>query len=373
MPKNIVICCDGTNNQFGTRNTNIVRLFQCLDRSPEAEQVAFYDAGIGTLALPGWRTKVMKKLSSWWDLAFAAALMRNVEDAIRFLMVHYEPGDQIYMFGFSRGAYTVRVVAGLLYKCGLPPRGNDSIWPYFVQQYKRRGRDQLHRDFQETFGVPCPVRFLGVWDTVSTVGYVWDPQTFDYTFFNDGVTFVRHAMAVDERRGFFRTNRWRRDDDLGENGIPKWKQYFFPGVHSDVGGGYTDGALWKAPLQWIAAEAEECGLKFAPGRLVKILAAEPAKLWHTTLQHESLSIGWRLAGFVPKQKQREKPDGDWETYYRLAWPKRRQIFSGEMLHRTVIERWRDVPEYRPPNLDEEIMAALVGRLTPDDVALPYEK
>src|SRR3974377_2321686 len=105
MPKGIVICCDGTNNQFGSNNTNVVRLVEVLNRNP-AEQLSYYDPGVGTFPEPGFVTKIGKKLSELIGLAFGFGLTRKIGEAYSFLMDHYEPGDNIYLFGFSRGAYT---------------------------------------------------------------------------------------------------------------------------------------------------------------------------------------------------------------------------------------------------------------------------
>src|SRR4029077_13362949 len=121
MPKNIVICCDGTNNEFGRVNTNVVRLFQSLDLSDPEKQIGYYDPGVGTIAEPGAFSKLDKWLSRVFGLAFGRGLVGKVEGAYTFLMSRYEPGDRIYLFGFSRGAYTVRALAGVLHLLGLLP------------------------------------------------------------------------------------------------------------------------------------------------------------------------------------------------------------------------------------------------------------
>src|SRR5262245_7388450 len=114
MGRNLVVCCDGTNNQFGSRNTNVVRLVQVLHRDP-CKQRLYYDPGVGTLPEPGALGKIAKKLSELQALAFGAGLSRNVEEAYSYLMDVWEPGDRVFLFGFSRGAYTVRVLAALLH------------------------------------------------------------------------------------------------------------------------------------------------------------------------------------------------------------------------------------------------------------------
>src|ERR1043166_315678 len=116
--RNLVICCDGTNNEFGPENTNVVRLIQVLDRTPQKQRL-FYDPGVGTLPNPGALTALTRRLSEYWELAFATDLLDKVGRAYNYLMDSWEPGDRVFLFGFSRGAYTVRVLAGFLHTLGL--------------------------------------------------------------------------------------------------------------------------------------------------------------------------------------------------------------------------------------------------------------
>src|SRR4051794_17529517 len=132
MPRNLVVCFDGTNNQFGPENTNVVRLVQALDRDP-ARQRLYYDPGVGTLPEPGAFTRVQKWLSKVYGLAFGGGLTWKVGEAYTSLMEMWEPGDRVFLFGFSRGAYTARVLAGLLHNLGLLPRGNPNLVPYALR------------------------------------------------------------------------------------------------------------------------------------------------------------------------------------------------------------------------------------------------
>jgi uncharacterized protein (DUF2235 family) len=203
--RNLIICCDGTNNQFGSNNTNVIRLIQALDRDPVRQRL-FYDAGVGTLPEPaswGWLKKVWFELS---DLAFAVGLPDRVASAYGYLMDMWEPGDRVFMFGFSRGAYTVRVLAALLHELGLLPRGGANLVPYAYRLFKAirkqpKGKPGSYWDvcdqFRWTFARPVttgdndrrfPVHFVGVWDTVSSVGWVWNPTTFPYTHKNPGIS-----------------------------------------------------------------------------------------------------------------------------------------------------------------------------------------
>lgn len=271
MPRNIVICCDGTDNEFGVRNTNVVRLVQILADAPEPPRLAhivFYDPGVGTMPEPGVITRIGKKVDQAIALAIATDLKEKVARAYRFLMNTWEPGDAVFMFGFSRGAYTVRVLAGLLHLVGLLPANSDNLVAYAIRLFASlRGHSQDERKaywnlcdaFRTTFarvtgvnalGRRPPIAFMGVWDTVSSVGWAWNPAAYPYTRSNPSIAVIRHAISLDERRAFFRPNRF--EPAPGQDLAQMW----FPGVHSDVGGGYADGGLWRAPLEWIAAAAE---------------------------------------------------------------------------------------------------------------------
>jgi uncharacterized protein (DUF2235 family) len=205
MACNHVICCDGTNNQFGPENTNVVRLIQVLERDSTGQRL-FYDPGVGTLPEPGVLTAIGKRISEIFGLAFGTGLIAKVEEAYSYLMDFWEPGDRVFLFGFSRGAYTVRVLAGLLHSLGLLGRGNQHLVPYVTRLFKSvRTADKgggidskaaywkLCDDFRGTFARPAPggkddrrfpVHFLGIWDTVSSVGWVWDPERSPFTAWN---------------------------------------------------------------------------------------------------------------------------------------------------------------------------------------------
>jgi uncharacterized protein (DUF2235 family) len=206
MAKNIVLCLDGTNNEYGPRNTNVARLFELLDKDDPARQVAFYDPGLGTFSASPLLNAAARSVMKGLGLAFGLGLTANLKDAYRFLMSTYEPGDRVYVFGFSRGAYTARVLAGLLHMCGLLPPGNDNLVDYAVRLFAGKkfkiafgdGSPEL-AGFRHAFSRPCPVRFLGLWDTVSSVGWVWDPKSYPYTAAPEGVETVRHAVSGDLR------------------------------------------------------------------------------------------------------------------------------------------------------------------------------
>src|SRR2546423_12394324 len=213
MSKTIVICCDGTTNQMTSHETNVLRLYRALPRS--ASQLTFYDPGVGTLADPMALTKARKFVQRSLDAAIGRSLCQNFSDAYGFLSRYYEDGDQIYMFGFSRGAYTVRAVAGAVHMLGLVRPELAHLAPYVWAIYANDGGAyDVHSRFggaarfRELFCVPStpPVRLMGLWDTVSSFGWFWDFQSLPYTANNPHVDLVRHASAIDEPRAAFPPN-----------------------------------------------------------------------------------------------------------------------------------------------------------------------
>src|SRR5438309_10891847 len=137
MPRNLVICCDGTNNQMTGHETNVLRLYRSLVR--DDRQLAFYDPGVGTLADPMAVSNAQKFAQRSLDAAIGRSLCQNFSDAYGFLSHHFQPGDQIYMFGFSRGAYTVRAVAGAIHMLGLIRPELTHLAPYVWAIYANDG------------------------------------------------------------------------------------------------------------------------------------------------------------------------------------------------------------------------------------------
>jgi hypothetical protein len=206
-------------------------------------------------------------------------LDRNIMSAYRELCEHYSPDDAIFLFGFSRGAYTVRSLAGLVTRCGVLDSSGlteHDLWQrierVFERGYRRKSErrddwDGLGWRFRDTAGKRPGIRFLGVWDTVGSLG-IPDDMAFlnlvdnlhDYTFhdttLSDSVATARHAVAMDEMRATFQPTLWTSPH-------PDARQVWFPGVHSDVGGGYRETGLSDGALQWMLNEAERCGLAFS--------------------------------------------------------------------------------------------------------------
>ena len=392
MPKNIVICCDGTNNQFGSNNTNVVRLVQVLNRNPKVQSI-YYDPGVGTFPEPGFVTRVGKGVSEVMGLAFGLGLTRKIGDAYSFLMDHYEAGDNIYIFGFSRGAYTARALGGVIFQFGLLPAGSYNLVPYLLRLSKtinRLGASDsaaskkywnITRGFRAAFARTAPeaaakveyvrVHFLGVWDTVSSVGWVWDPTHFPYTAHNPSVEIVRHAVAIDERRWFFRQNLWHAPQDPSRQNI---KERWFPGVHCDIGGGYAEdepkdqGGLWQTAFIWMLIEAHKAGLLIDTRKVRRVLHKTRIKrpAW-ANQKHESLTWKWWLAEFFPKLLWIRA--GVYRP--RIGFFRPRTIPEGALLHRSALRRIRRPQlQYRPKNLSPEFQA-LVKALPKVPETLPY--
>jgi uncharacterized protein (DUF2235 family) len=349
MAKNIVICCDGTGNEFGAENSNVVKLYRMLKH--DSSQVTYYHPGVGTMGARSALSRIGKAWTKLIGKAFGYGLSENIADAYQFLMRNYEPGDRIYVFGFSRGAYTARALCGMLYILGLITPGNEGQIPYAIRLIKRRKINfDVAEDFKRTFSIDCPVHFIGVWDTVSSVGWVYNAVRFPFTAKNPGLNIVRHAVSIDERRAFFRQNLFvqaKPQQDIQE--------VWFPGVHSDVGGSYPEdkSQLSKGALKWMVCEAERALLLLHADIRAEVLGGKAPYVKPdaaTKNIHESLLWYWWPAEFWPKFKRKQVGD-KWKTRIRLNLGRRRRpIQEGSLVHVSVEQRMNAVEKYRPSNL-----------------------
>jgi uncharacterized protein (DUF2235 family) len=229
MPKNIVILCDGTSNTISENRTNVLRLHGVLEKSDE--QLVYYDPGVGTFGAANAWLRSYRKAHEIWGLATGWGLDHNVKEAYRFLVDNFDDGeradgrnvepDRIYLFGFSRGAYTVRVLAGFLHAIGLIRPANLNLLDYAYSAYKSVG-DPGASDDMDTESDPFAevrlyeralrprrpvIRCLGLFDTVGSViewgRYMPRFHYHAFTKTNKSVESVRHAVAIDERRTMF--------------------------------------------------------------------------------------------------------------------------------------------------------------------------
>jgi uncharacterized protein (DUF2235 family) len=267
--KRLVVCCDGTWNQPDQVSpTNVVKVALALrdrDRAGVVQRV-FYNAGVGTGRFDRLRGG-----------AFGFRLSTHVRECYRFLVENYEPGDELYFFGFSRGAFTARSTAGMVRNCGILRREHQNRLDDAFALY--RGRDpKLHPRltratlFRRSFSHEPRVHFIGVWDTVGALGVpILGPRwanalnrrwQFHDTDLSTRVDLAYQALAIDEERGPFVPTLWNRQEGAGSQVL---QQVWFAGVHSDVGGGYDDPSLAELPLLWLVDRAARAGLEFQDG------------------------------------------------------------------------------------------------------------
>lgn len=280
-PRQLVLLCDGTNNNLSGRHsdTHVVLLAELLRLYPDANRLLYYDPGVGNPGqLPG--TTVADKLRRVRDridgLAFGRGLFDNIAEGYRFLMANWRPGDQIFVFGFSRGAFTARSIAGLVNAFGIIDSHQDTLVSSLIATYfsspspeRKAIAAQAARLFGQG-GTPQQwpvVHFVGVWDTVASVGL--PPFGLKITAKPDltgkHFRYVRHALALDEQRAQFLPRAYEQSDGayrMANGGEGNVKQCWFRGSHCDVGGGnhYPYSELSRAPFAWLVAEAIDCGL-----------------------------------------------------------------------------------------------------------------
>jgi uncharacterized protein (DUF2235 family) len=341
MLRNLIICCDGTNNSLKSPPTNVCHLSKLADIADETLQRVFYDAGVGVDADPDMHTRIGAVFSRWSGSAFGTGLVGNVEDAYRELIEQYNDGDRVFLFGFSRGAYTVRVIAGLLHNYGLlrkenaseahavvkafqdlyPPKGSGFV--NGVPTTEQQARFDEARRIRNMRSVPCPIHFMGVFDTVSSLGWAWDPKSFPNTMTMPNVTILRHALALDERRAKFRTNRILMSENADH------RQMWFAGVHSDVGGGYKAprNQLSRVPLRWMLGEALKAGMLVNNEVLAELNLDATWMQDEQADQNESLTMAWRALEFLPLPHWEKKDD---------VWVEGKRVYRGQ--------GWREIPD-----------------------------
>lgn len=301
--KNIVICCDGTGNEVKSGAlSNVLELYRRLDQTDPTRQIAYYDSGLGTLASVGAQTKLARFVTRLLGLAFGYGLPTNIKEAYAFLSRHYKPGDRVFLFGFSRGAYTVRALTGMVAMCGLLKPSADNLIDYALKVHRKRGDDRwkiasrfrkYFPRYRSTRNDPL-IHFVGVWDTVKSIGLFRRSLTLPYTRNMKSVAHGRHAVSLNEKRSKYRPNLWvppHGDHVSPLTGLPRFRQVWFAGVHSDVGGGYEDNRLSDISLEWMLREAEAHGLLLGTHN-TRTLAPDPSGKIHNPLWPFWWVLGW---------------------------------------------------------------------------------
>jgi uncharacterized protein (DUF2235 family) len=358
MPKNIVVCCDGTNNQFDGYHTNVIRSYKVARRHDG--QVTYYDPGVGTMPEPWKTTQLAKRGDMIKGLAYGNGFSDNISDAYRFLVANYEAGDLVFLFGFSRGAYTARALAAVLHSIGLLYPATDNLLPYALRYWQsdfgpNSPGGAVCSEFKANLGRQCPVHFIGVWDTVSSVGYINNFKTFPHTAHNPEVAHVRHAVSIDERRSTFRQNLMSQVSPQQDV-----KNVYFAGVHSDVGGGYppNESGLAKLAFEWMMREAGQYGLDIDPIALNQEVSGIGAPPDPSARLHMSLKGFWWLGELLP-MKRYSWADKKWHWHWlKGAYNQPRDIGRVASapfvsLHQSVIDRLKRVVDYRPVNIPND--------------------
>ncbi|KAJ6599273.1 hypothetical protein DFH09DRAFT_902966 [Mycena vulgaris] len=341
--KNLVVCIDGTANQFSEKNSNVVELYSRLVK--DRKQLTYYNSGIGTYV------KDSKSLESWFsfrawkqrfkhgiDEAIAWNFKAKVLNAYQWLSENYEPGDRIFLFGFSRGAYQVRVIAGMIKLVGLLHKGNNDQIKFAYELYKDSISNQKRSDridprsmcehFKTTLARPgVKVHFVGTWDTVSSLGIIRGRSLPETTTGMSHVCTFRQALALDELRVKFLPEY--ANGGAGPSDAKHIKEVWFAGFHSDIGGGNApnpDNTLFGPALRWMTYEAITFGLAMQPHQ----------GEWSRIPRHPSMTWFWKLFEYgpipIPRLSYVDADSVEWPPHCESP----RQVQAGQLIHESVL-------------------------------------
>ena len=388
MSRKLIVCLDGTGNEVEQNESNILRLYKCLAHTDN--QLVYYEPGVGTLSTRPFARNALQKPKLALGLVAGLGLEANVLHAYNFLCRTYRPGDRLYFFGYSRGAYTARALAGFLNDFGLvAPHELHLIGPVF-RAWRALRRDGPREQYaplrisEQFFHIErAPIRFLGLWDTVSSLirirlgkGTVVEYGTHSSVDENPSVKAVRHVLSIDETRRFIRPQFWTEGQDYHgtrfrskKNPPPQdVKQVWFAGTHTDVAGSVpeAEAGLAKITMQWMREELDALGadsLEFRPiyydryvlgheDEVTKRMRLNIAPPKPSAPLHSQMKNGWFLLEPFPRLVRRsEWPDQPgWLGYY-LPLGQPRHIPPDATIHPTVWQR-RDAlgAAYDPGNL-----------------------
>ncbi|KAN0129047.1 Uncharacterized alpha/beta hydrolase domain (DUF2235) domain containing protein [Lactarius tabidus] len=383
--RRLVVAFDGTTNQFGPESSHVVEFYSRIVKS--GDQLSYYTSGIGSFVKPSSSARHARMwIKNKWAAALGLNFKSNLLAGYRFLSDKYERGDQIFLLGFSRGAYQARVLAAMITKVGLLRTGNNEQIPFAFEMYTDRETskdipiDSDHpervettttaQEFKKAFchdGVN--IHFVGVWDTVSSVG-VFRNKYYPGAELAENICFFRHALALDERRVKYIPEYIFAERKLflvGEFGRPRCKEVWFRGFHSDVGGGNIknitsdNGAI---PSRWMAYEAMLAGLEMAPFRDVitaKNLEPKIGKESMTflyALMEYVIPVKWEnhtetrpplleFGGCVPPRASK-KPRNAVDFSRALHCKRPRQIYDHQKLHSSVCYHKASKDESKSP-------------------------
>jgi uncharacterized protein (DUF2235 family) len=346
--KRIVVCCDGTWNKPGNKDrgqvveTNVEKIYKAVNNeSPITRQVKYYGQGVGT------SFSISDELLGG---GMGAGIDRHIQDAYKFLMWTYEPGDELYFFGFSRGAYTVRSLAGLIRNCGImKPQYlhlvNEAYHLYRDRTSITHPDSDLMKSFKKSYGIEeeTNIKFVGVWDTVGALGipipwFRWWNRKYQFhdVKLSSQIKYAYHAVAVDERRKLFAPALWELSDAATEQVC---EQVWFSGTHSNVGGGYADCGLSNITLKWMIDKARGAGLEFDEDYVSKIECDSAGELRH------SASFMYKILGLLLRSINHSLMMKNISPKLNGA-----EVTRNERIHYTCIERTHKVKTYKPKNV-----------------------
>jgi uncharacterized protein (DUF2235 family) len=379
MGKNIVICCDGTGNEVEGNLSNVLKLFRIVQKNDR--QHVYYSPGIGTIGSDDSWNRFKQDSKSIFELATGYGLDVEIIDAYRFICELFEDNDDLYFFEFSRGAYTVRVLAGFIHMIGLLRRDQMNVVKYALTAYKRSSHSNdfsIAWNFSRIIGGRrSTIKFVGVWDTVASIlvprsdRLLPTRQTLPYTRTNKSVEIFRQAMAIDERRRMFRLNRWIEPQPFVANAFDPAavateqdvRQVWFAGSHSDIGGGCPESqsGLSKFPLAWMIDEAVAHGLKINVAMRNSLVLGQP-RVGEKNVYvapdcgaqlHDSLTPLWRPLEWFPKSMQwNEWPRPNFLNYY-IPKAEPRRIADPQVrprIHTSAIERKETLDHAAPTDV-----------------------
>lgn len=303
--KKLIVFCDGTWNSADQKSrdqkpcpTNVAKLFEATEDVDQQGklQLVHYIRGVGT--------RFSERISGG---GFGFGISDNIKEGYQFICSNYEDGDQIFLFGFSRGAFTARSIAGFIHNLGILKRNKfyklNEAFDYYrdkSEEWKPESTNAINYQNENCWPTK-DIHFVGVWDTVGALGAPYGIVLgwlidkifkcgFHDTKLSSSIKSAYHALATDEHRWPFRPTRWTLDPDH-QNNLENFQEKWFPGVHSDVGGGYCETGLADIALEWMAKNAESHGMRVDFSRISDPIYNPDPK----DEQHNSQTIIYRLA------------------------------------------------------------------------------
>lgn len=334
MPRRLVLCLDGTWNTYKDY-TNVSRLHAYIPNLPDGSagdpvQIKYYDEGVGTNAYD-------RILGG----TVGVGLSKNIRQAYAWLIRNYREGSELFIFGFSRGAYTARSLAGLIARCGIAQQLSGADVDKLAEEayaiYRRSPKDNAEaKAFREREAWKARIRFLGVWDTVGALGVpsVQFAEKFHDTALGANVDNAYHAVAIDEHRKAYDVVLW-----TGNPGNAQMEQRWFPGAHANIGGGYDDDLLPDISLKWMLEKACGCGLylgerngiALGPDDVLPLDQGEFRSPVRDSYREFAFGI---YSAFTLGQR-----------HFRVIGK-----YPGETVDASAFRKWEDDPGYRPYNL-----------------------